>query len=351
MIVTFKNSIRNLFVFWAVISLLLALLFSLQSYYGKYGDHTMEAWGWLLLNVFASALLIFLLLFFFQNRNKQLLTFQLPLLETILFYAIMALSSLYILFIAVVVVLLAPLRNNERKNELKILMDFDTKLHIAQALIIALLVSFIFRIYKLYAQKNSLPAAIDNTGGNADLRVFISYSQKNKENAGQLKDLLENAEIDVLIDSEDMLASEDIETFIKRSIDASKVTFTIVSKDSLISGWVGVESFDTFSEEEKTHKTKFMAGYLDRNFFKLDFTREAVAKINAQIKAIEEEKNKRLKEGIKTRDIDDIEQRLLYLKEHIDEIIHRLRSSLCVDIRDKYLAKSFPLIVKSIKQL
>ena len=348
MIVTFKKSIKNLFIVWTIVSLLLVLLFLLQSFNDKYGENISEAWSWLLLNVIASALLIFLLLFFFQQKNKQLLTFQLPLLETILFYVVITLFLLYIFFIFFVVVLSAPFRNNEGKNELEVLQDYDTALHISQALIIALLLFFIFRVYKLYAQKNIIP---DTTSQKPGFSVFISYSQKNTENANQLKGLFESEKIDVIIDSDDMLISEDIETFIKKSIDESKVTFSVVSKDSLISGWVGVETLDTFSEEKETKKKKFMAGYLDEDFFKLSFTRQAIQKIDLQIAEVEKEKEERSKTGIKTRDIDDLEKRLLYLKENLDEIVQRLRSSLCVDIRNEKLATSFPLIIKSIKQL
>jgi hypothetical protein len=80
--------------------------------------------------------------------------------------------------------------------------------------------------------------------------VFISYSQKDKEIAAKVRATLEANDIKVTIDSESMDPGEDIRAFIDRAIRDTQVTLSIVSRNSLSSDWVALESVGVFCRGE-----------------------------------------------------------------------------------------------------
>ncbi|MEN0004729.1 MAG: TIR domain-containing protein, partial [Bacteroidota bacterium] len=92
--------------------------------------------------------------------------------------------------------------------------------------------------------------------------VFISYSHSDKFTATRVTEALKAADLEVKIDSTSMHAGEDIRTFIEQSVRDTAVTLSIVSKNSLLSSWVAMESAESFAAERMIDK-KFIAGYID----------------------------------------------------------------------------------------
>jgi len=147
-----------------------------------------------------------------------------------------------------------------------------------------------------------------------------------------------------------MQASEDIQRFIQKCIRASRITISIVSNESLLSGWVGMETIYTFYFEKFSDKRKFIACYLDEDFFALDFTSNAVRRFDEQLNALKSLMDNHNTLGIDTRDLNENKTRLLFLRSHLDEIIQRLRNSLCVNIKGDHLKNNFPSVLKSISE-
>jgi len=180
-------------------------------------------------------------------------------------------------------------------------------------------------------------------------KVFISYNHGNKDVANRLRDLLRAENIDVTIDSEKMQAGEDIKEFIEKCIRETNITLSLVSKRSLLSAWVAMESIGTFYHEKTDLKKKFIACYIDSDFFGRAYTDDALDAIDENIKEISDLITKRLEKGRNIRDLQNELTRYKELQHGIDEIVRRLRESLCIDVAAENLDNNFPKILESIK--
>jgi len=161
--------------------------------------------------------------------------------------------------------------------------------------------------------------------------IFISYNHEDKIFALKVKESLEKKGIEVIIDLKNIKPGQEINEFINDSIKVASATICIVSKNSLLSSWVAIESMKTLNSEQITSK-KFIAGYIDSSFFKRTFTDEALNKIEKEISEIKVIIQDRLK---RNRNIDDIQNELVRynnLKHDLPKIIRKLKESYTVDI-------------------
>lgn len=181
------------------------------------------------------------------------------------------------------------------------------------------------------------------------IRVFISYNHNDAEIANKLKEALRNNDIEVLIDSERMNAGEDIKEFIEGCVRESDVTLSVVSRKSLMSAWVAMESVNTFYHE-KTSDKRFIACFIDAGFFKRSFTDEVLDHIDTEIDDINQTIAKRLQRNRGIADLQNELKRYRDIEHNIDEIIRRLRESLCIDIIGDNFDKNLPKIISSIKE-
>jgi formylglycine-generating enzyme required for sulfatase activity len=179
-------------------------------------------------------------------------------------------------------------------------------------------------------------------------KVFISYNHKDRTVAQNLKQLLIANGFEVTIDSDAMQAGDDIKDFIEKCVRETDFTLSIVSKNSLRSAWVAMESSLTFGKE-KVANGRFIACYIDPGFFQRSYTRETLTFIKSEIKEIQEEMSFRFEEGWDSRDLQDELNRFNDLKHHLPQIIHKLKNSLCVDIMNDNLEKNFPTISRSLR--
>ncbi len=161
--------------------------------------------------------------------------------------------------------------------------------------------------------------------------VFISYNHKDQTEAQKVKAFFEKNGIPVLIDVDEMNAGEDIREFIERCIRDSDVTLSLVSTNSLLSGWVGMESVLTLIGEGIADK-QFIACALENDFFDISFMRQAVEKINKTIVKIDEEIKWRLENGVGIEDVQNEKTRNSDLKSKLPSIIANLKDRLTIDI-------------------
>jgi len=182
----------------------------------------------------------------------------------------------------------------------------------------------------------------------ANKKVFISYNHKDKKIADSIKLELEKVGIGVAIDSEDMIAGEDIKKFIEESIKNTNVTLSLVSSNSLLSVWVAMESVNTFYAQKVIDK-QFIVAFIDSSFFKRDFVDKALNKIDREINQIKKTINTRL---AKNRNITDLQtelKRYSDLNHNLPKIIQRLKDSLSVNIADENFQAGISKIIQSIK--
>ena len=145
-----------------------------------------------------------------------------------------------------------------------------------------------------------------------------------------------------------MRFSERIENFISQAIRDSRITLSIVSGKSLLSGWVATETVNTFFLEKYDDEKAFIACYLDDDFFNAEFTNDAIRQINQQLETLDQLTGERGR-SVDTRDINTRRSRLLLLRNNLDAIVERLQNSLQIDIRQNKLEENFPALVKQIK--
>jgi hypothetical protein len=182
-------------------------------------------------------------------------------------------------------------------------------------------------------------------------RVFISYSQKDKDIAAKVKAALEGHSIAVTIDSESMAAGSDIREFIDNSIRNTQVTLSIVSKNSLTSDWVALESVESFAAEKFLEGKKFIACYIDEELFRDEFLIEAIDALDQQIKEIENKIQDCAKRNVNAKNFETKKDRKYRLRNSLPDILGRLLGSLTLDIREPEFDKNLQRIIVEINKI
>ena len=198
--------------------------------------------------------------------------------------------------------------------------------------------------------ENKVEAELSQPVKNATLKktVFISYNHHDMETANKLKDKLTAENIQVIIDSESMQAGEDIKEFIEKCVRETGTTISLVSTNSLLSAWVAMESINTIYHEKTDTNKKFIACFLTDDFFKRDFTDTALDHVDGEIKEIQKLVTARMEKNRSIRDLQNELTRYTELRNNMDEIIRRLRESLCIDIRMENFELNFKKMVLAI---
>jgi formylglycine-generating enzyme required for sulfatase activity len=179
--------------------------------------------------------------------------------------------------------------------------------------------------------------------------VFISYSQKDKEIAAKVRATLEANDIKVKIDSISMKPGGDIREFIDQAIRDTEVTLSIVSKNSLSSDWVALESVESFAAEKFLEGKKFIACYVDEEMFRNEFLIEAIDALDQQISELAGLIQKCVERNTPATSYETKKNRKLKLRNNLSDILDRLNGSLTLDIREPAYETSLQRIIKEIR--
>lgn len=181
----------------------------------------------------------------------------------------------------------------------------------------------------------------------AKVSVFISYNHADEETAGIIKQKLETEKIQVVLDSDAMLAGTDINDFITLSIKNTNATVSIVSNNSLTSGWVSIETVNTIYFKKFFPDKKFIPCYTDKKFLENEFFVDDTQK---EIdKKIEDLKIRIQQRQGDSSDLDDKKKRLIELRQNLPGIINYLSNKLSLDFTPTKLEANFPALIKAIK--
>jgi hypothetical protein len=183
-----------------------------------------------------------------------------------------------------------------------------------------------------YVQKNAEDLRDQQKQQPEDCVVFISYNHTNEATAALLKDKLEQERITVILDSASMQAGTAIKEFISKSIRRSKAILSVVSVNSLTSGWVGLETINAMFIKDFFPEKKFIACCLDTCFMEDDFIEKANMKIDQRITAIKALAKSRSDSALRSTDIDDEWRRLEDLRLKLPDIITHLKNDRGIDI-------------------
>lgn len=177
--------------------------------------------------------------------------------------------------------------------------------------------------------------------------VFLSYNHKDMAFATQVKEFLRSKSINVTIDSEAMKPGEDIAAFINKCIRESDVTLSLVSNNSLLSAWVGMETINTLVGENIANK-QFIAVVIDGSFFEMSFVRNSIAIIDKRLADLKEELKYRIDNDLGFEDIQNERTRNNDLKNDLPKIIANLKNRLNVDITGDNFTPGMERVAKGI---
>lgn len=177
--------------------------------------------------------------------------------------------------------------------------------------------------------------------------VFLSYNHKDVDAATKVKDFLRSKGIVVTIDSEAMKPGEDIASFINKCIRESDVTLSLVSNNSLLSAWVGMETANTLTGENIANK-KFIAVVIDGSFYDMAFVRNSIATVDKRLSDLKEEIKYRLDNNLGFEDLQNERTRNNNLKNDLPQIVANLKNRLNVDITGENFTSGMERVAKGI---
>jgi TIR domain-containing protein len=206
------------------------------------------------------------------------------------------------------------------------------------------------RLRRLKATAGDTPPALAPTPAAADANcVFLSYNHADAKTAAALRAALEANGVPVRVDSKDMAPGEQIRAFILKSVGSTGATVCIVSRRSLLSGWVALESLLALAVEELWGQRRFIACYLDDDFLDLGFSVRATDIIDRKIGEIDKLIAKHRAKRIDTAELNEEKSRLFRLRGGLGEVLARLRGGLCLDVRPGKRAASVAKLVETLR--
>ncbi len=158
-------------------------------------------------------------------------------------------------------------------------------------------------------------------------KVFISYNHGDAEFVMKLKEELEKRNIPFIIDIDAMKFGDSIREFIDESIMDSDYTLSIVSRRSLRSAWVIVESLKTLMVQEVKQTKKFIPIFIDDDFLKLTFQSELEADVEKSIINVGVEITRLTQKFLDPVALNPQMSRLIQLRNNIGNILAVLRES------------------------
>jgi hypothetical protein len=183
-------------------------------------------------------------------------------------------------------------------------------------------------------------------------KIFISYNHKD---AGFVNDILrrfEEAHMGVIIDANNLKFGEDINEFIKISTANTQFTLSIVSKNSLLSPWVILETLEALVHERVDKNIKYLPVIIDNSVIDNTFYQEAKTIIRKGIHELVELIYKESKELNHTKSLENQKGRLIELLNNFDTVIDRLKTHLFIDFStSENIEKNFPKLVEQIKEI
>jgi len=182
--------------------------------------------------------------------------------------------------------------------------------------------------------------------------VFISYSHHDFDFAKKLKAALESEGFRIKIDIETLQARDEIQEFMIQSVRNTDFTVSIVSKESLKSENVMVESLECLRCEEKEKKIKFIPVFLDKHFLDDGFLAKVIEEFDDEIvQLMENIKNMLSKKQFSIDHLEYRKDKLIDLRKHIHIIFKKLNESLVLDFSsDDKFNENLPKLIDVIRK-
>ena len=177
--------------------------------------------------------------------------------------------------------------------------------------------------------------------------AFISYNHRDSLAMQAVRNYLERNGVDVMVDQQDMRAGEEIESFINRAFDNNRFVLSIVSENSLRSGWVSVELNTAVVLNNRT--SKWIPLSLDKSVFDHDFYLRATAEIEKEYEKRSAEMIDALQKKISIIHMQEEMARLEKLKANLGNTLAELRRVLIVDISGTFFDLGMGKVLETMK--
>ncbi|MBK8558051.1 MAG: toll/interleukin-1 receptor domain-containing protein [Lewinellaceae bacterium] len=168
---------------------------------------------------------------------------------------------------------------------------------------------------------------------NAANTVFISYNHQDRSVAEKIQEFLTQKGITVAIDFQNMAVGQNIGTFILDQIKHNQAVLSLVSKNSLRSGWVGLES-DLAQYSQLLNDKKFIPVMIDQGVFDGDFFFQIIEETDAKLKDLDGKIEKAKQLGIGYAQFETQRSRLHEQRNNLDKIFAHFQGVLIADISD-----------------
>lgn len=186
-------------------------------------------------------------------------------------------------------------------------------------------------------------------GGQAEqpFKVFISYNHQDSFAMRSVKGFLEDHNVKVHVDINDMSVGESIQGFIDQAFKNNDFVLSIISRNSLLSGWVAREL--TVAQVLNKLNNNWIPISIDNSAFDNNFFFEANASIDLKITAQREQIKKALESDLDISAFTDELKRLQDLKASISSTIANLKSVLVIDINGPAFDSGMMKVVNKIR--
>ena len=195
------------------------------------------------------------------------------------------------------------------------------------------------------APENSGGAAAANS--NTNKRVFISYNHKDGFVMRAVKQALSDAGINVHVDMNDLSAGNSIQGFIDDAFRNNDIVLSIISRNSLLSGWVNREM--TVARVMNTFNKNWIPVSIDDACFNNEFVFEAQDTIDKKITELRNQIKRAIESDLDISAFTEELKRNQDLKSSIVSNIAELKSLFVVDIRNEVFDAGMSKVVQKIK--
>jgi len=178
--------------------------------------------------------------------------------------------------------------------------------------------------------------------------VFISYNHKDAEVMRETKSFLEKNEIDVTVDIKDLQAGIKINDFIDLAIKNNKYIISIISENSLLSGWVNKE-FTISTLLNRLGDKRWIPLKIDNSCFDANFFFLANEKIDNQLNEIRKNMRHAIDIGHDVAAFSEEFKRLNALKSNLPKTISILKEVFVTDISGNNFNLGMNHMLKIIK--
>lgn len=180
--------------------------------------------------------------------------------------------------------------------------------------------------------------------------VFISYSRQDKQQVEKIKKALTDQGVAVTIDEDGLGAGDSIVDFIRESMKNNRVVLSVVSANSLRSGWVGKESIAAYYSDWLGNN-RFIPVSLDATYLDSEAYVGLLESISEELKQKEDLIAKARSFAGDSRPLEDERNRLSDHRSNLGKILQRIRDVNVVDLSDAQFSVGIDKILQKLKTI